>query len=673
MLIKGPGVMRGYHNRPAETAETLIDGWLHTGDIGELDERGRLTITDREKELIKTSGGKYVAPARIESLLKAASPYIGNAIVHGDRRKYCVALVTLDPDTSAGLGDAQAEVRRAVEQVNAQLARHEQLKRFALLERDFSGEDALLTTSLKPRRRENRQTLRIRAERSLLTQITRSDPKGRRPVDRQNAVSAGSSAWLSREWVHMFLLVLGRHISSLTHGSPPCAAAQETKMTRCEPKLIGSAVVRPEIEASWRRSQRIGLSPLSEVFAAPVRPVPSSHPLRRLAADVLSRFEKDISGSPFTAVLADAGGVIVDLRPGLPEQSSELDAAGVVVGRQFTEPLTGTNSISLTIELGQPVAVIGAEHFLTRFKDFACYGYPIMAPSTGRLAGVLNLACPLDMASPLSLPLLRRFAQEIEHRIRMGAPAASPANQLVDPRLPHYRRQRLPVLVAGERGSGRTTAVWQLAGTNPILRLDLTRSGHEQLAAGHSGLVLVENVDALGPAEVAKLAHLLDAGTCWIALTSKPLAELDHNGRAFAARCAGRVELSPLRDRLGELPALVHEHLAALGAAGRLRFADTAWGALRRHTWLDNFRELHDLVEHLLSLRTTREITVHDLPERFRHNCSKQPRSLMAKTEYDLIVKALRTYGGNRVKAAEHLGISRSTLHRRLRTFGIAA
>ncbi|KOV86375.1 AMP-dependent synthetase [Nocardia sp. NRRL S-836] len=154
VLIKGPGVMRGYHNRAAETAETLVDGWLHTGDIGELDELGRLTITDRKKELIKTSGGKYVAPARIESLLKAASPYIGNAIVHGDRRKYCVALVTLDPDTSAGLSDVQAEVGRAVEQVNGQLARHEQLKRFAVLEHDFSVEDALLTTSLKPRRRE---------------------------------------------------------------------------------------------------------------------------------------------------------------------------------------------------------------------------------------------------------------------------------------------------------------------------------------------------------------------------------------------------------------------------------------------------------------------------------------------------------------------------------------
>ncbi|KOV81015.1 hypothetical protein ADL03_30595 [Nocardia sp. NRRL S-836] len=171
--------------------------------------------------------------------------------------------------------------------------------------------------------------------------------------------------------------------------------------------LTGSVAVRREIEASWRRSRRAGLSPLSQAGTTPVRPVPSSHPLRRLAADVPGRFEEDISGSPFTAVLADAGGVIVDLRPGTPE--------------------------------------------------------------------------------------------------------------------------------------------------------------------------------------------------------------LDDNGRAFTARCAGRGELSPLRN----LPALVNDRLAVLGATG--------------------------------------EITVHDLPERLRNDFAKQPRSLMAKTEYELIVKTLRTCGGNRVKAAEHL------------------
>ncbi|MBB5959169.1 long-chain acyl-CoA synthetase [Saccharothrix tamanrassetensis] len=154
VLIGGRGVMRGYHGLPDETAATLVDGWLHTGDIGELDDRGRLRITDRKKELIKTSAGKYVAPQSVESRLKAASPYIGHVLVHGDQRNYCVALVTLDPDTTPEGLDADAEVGSAVKAVNDTLARHETIKKFAVLDHDFTVEDGTLTASLKMRRRE---------------------------------------------------------------------------------------------------------------------------------------------------------------------------------------------------------------------------------------------------------------------------------------------------------------------------------------------------------------------------------------------------------------------------------------------------------------------------------------------------------------------------------------
>ncbi|MFI9010639.1 AMP-dependent synthetase/ligase [Actinosynnema sp. NPDC053489] len=154
VLIGGRGVMRGYHGLPEETAEALRDGWLHTGDIGELDEAGRLRITDRKKELIKTSGGKYVAPQAVEGLVKSNSPYIGNVLVHGDGRNYCVALVTVDPDLAPADLDADAEVGRAVEAANAKLARHETIKKFAVLPEDFSVDDGTLTASLKMRRKE---------------------------------------------------------------------------------------------------------------------------------------------------------------------------------------------------------------------------------------------------------------------------------------------------------------------------------------------------------------------------------------------------------------------------------------------------------------------------------------------------------------------------------------
>ncbi len=169
VLIKSRGIMRGYHGLPEETDATLRDGWLYTGDLGEVDDDGYLRITGRKKELIKTSGGKYVAPAKIEGLLKAASPYISNALVHGDRRKYCVALVTLDPDavahwatehevendvaTIARHPDMIATINGAVDEVNANLASYETIKKVSILPEEFAVETGELTPSMKVKRK----------------------------------------------------------------------------------------------------------------------------------------------------------------------------------------------------------------------------------------------------------------------------------------------------------------------------------------------------------------------------------------------------------------------------------------------------------------------------------------------------------------------------------------
>ena len=110
--VRGPGVMRGYHGMPDQTAAVLdADGWFSTGDVGEIDEGGRVRITDRKKDLVKTSGGKYIAPSVIEARLKASSPIVGHVVVHADKRNFASALITLDPDTApqwaetAGIAD----------------------------------------------------------------------------------------------------------------------------------------------------------------------------------------------------------------------------------------------------------------------------------------------------------------------------------------------------------------------------------------------------------------------------------------------------------------------------------------------------------------------------------------------------------------------------------------
>jgi long-chain acyl-CoA synthetase len=169
ILVKGPGVMEGYHNLPDVTAEVFTDGWFMTGDIGEITPDGLLKITDRKKDLIKTSGGKYVAPQSIEIKFKAACPYASNIVVHGDGRNFVSALVTLDEQAITawaaenGVSGSYAEivgnpatkqmVQKYIEEVNAQLPRWETVKKFEILPEDLSIEAGELTPSLKVKRK----------------------------------------------------------------------------------------------------------------------------------------------------------------------------------------------------------------------------------------------------------------------------------------------------------------------------------------------------------------------------------------------------------------------------------------------------------------------------------------------------------------------------------------
>ncbi|MFE9383348.1 AMP-dependent synthetase/ligase [Streptomyces sp. NPDC007025] len=171
ILLRGPGIMQGYHGLADKTAEVLEeDGWFHTGDIGELSDDGYLRITDRKKDLIKTSGGKYIAPAEVEGQFKAICPYVSNILVHGAGRNYCTALITLDePALTAWAADhedlkgkpyaevvASEQVRALVdgyvEQLNAGLQRWQTVKKFRVLPRDLDIEHGELTPSLKMKR-----------------------------------------------------------------------------------------------------------------------------------------------------------------------------------------------------------------------------------------------------------------------------------------------------------------------------------------------------------------------------------------------------------------------------------------------------------------------------------------------------------------------------------------
>jgi long-chain acyl-CoA synthetase len=171
ILIKGGGIMTGYYNLPEASAEALsADGWLHTGDIGEVDSEGFLKITDRKKDLIVTAGGKNVAPQYVENLLKSSSPFVSQVVMLGDKRPYCIALITVNEETVgkwaaeqglswngyAGLSSLP-EVKKLIEgemtRVNGQLARYEQVKKIEILPREFSVESGEMTPKMSIKRK----------------------------------------------------------------------------------------------------------------------------------------------------------------------------------------------------------------------------------------------------------------------------------------------------------------------------------------------------------------------------------------------------------------------------------------------------------------------------------------------------------------------------------------
>jgi len=167
ILVKGPNVFQGYYKNEEATRETIVDGWLHTGDLGEIDPDGFIRITGRKKDIIITAGGKNITPANLENEIKQ-HPLVSQCVVVGDRRPYLVALVTLDPEEAAayakehglsedparlaGNGDLRAAIEAHLAKVNEKFARVEQVKKIAILPHDLSQENGELTPTLKVKR-----------------------------------------------------------------------------------------------------------------------------------------------------------------------------------------------------------------------------------------------------------------------------------------------------------------------------------------------------------------------------------------------------------------------------------------------------------------------------------------------------------------------------------------
>ena len=202
-MVKAPSVMPGYRNMPEKTAETFDDeGWLLTGDIGELDDDGYLKIVDRKKELIINAAGKNMSPANIESKLKAASPLIGQAVAIGDQRPYNVALIVLDPDFAPvwakqnglegkDVGElaqddaARGAIQTAVDEANEKMSRVEQIKKFTILDAEWDAGRRRADADDEAEAQADRRQV-LRGDRGPLREVSercraaspRSDPPG---------------------------------------------------------------------------------------------------------------------------------------------------------------------------------------------------------------------------------------------------------------------------------------------------------------------------------------------------------------------------------------------------------------------------------------------------------------------------------------------------------------
>lgn len=253
--------------------------------------------------------------------------------------------------------------------------------------------------------------------------------------------------------------------------------------------------------------------------------------------------------------------------------------------------------------------------------------------------------------------------------------------ETTDNLLSRARVQRLPVLVAGETGTGRTTLIRQLAAPAVPIIVDgseVAMIGErvwidrlKRLAAESVDLVAIENLHLLPASCVHALTSVLGVDRTWFALTVSPGAAPAGEHAALMAQCAVRIDLPPLRARLTELATLARDISQVLHPGNTVRFLPQTIEVLARHPWPGNLREFESVLRNVLRHRSAGDIAPADLPREYQHGIRARRLTTVQQLEHDAIIAALNASGGNKVQAAARLGMSRATLYRRIKTLGL--
>lgn len=222
---------------------------------------------------------------------------------------------------------------------------------------------------------------------------------------------------------------------------------------------MGDAPARALIARSWRRAELSGLDPGAAPQDMAVEDVDRGSRLMVAARPVLAEMAAELDGTGFCTILADSAARLVDVRVGQPALQPKLEAVGAAVGRRFVEETTGTNSIATAHELRRGVSVHGDEHFIDSFKQFSCYGHPVLHPVTRRLEGVLDITCLAAHENPLLAPFLVRAARQIEQRLLGGSGEAERRLLTAFQRTARRDRNRPVVALAGDVFLANASAV----------------------------------------------------------------------------------------------------------------------------------------------------------------------------------------------------------------------
>ncbi|MDF3306779.1 helix-turn-helix domain-containing protein [Rhodococcus sp. T2V] len=546
---------------------------------------------------------------------------------------------------------------------------------------------------------------------------------------------------------------------------------------------VHDKLLRPEIAASWKRSEIAGLTHEMVLERLQIGDFESSSQLLTAAVPVLDGVARDLTGLTYSLLLADADCRIVGRWFDRPTIDDTLQRAGAVTGSRWRESDVGTNGLGTPAEVRSGMWVHGAEHFATVLSGFTCYGLPILHPLTRRVEGVLNVTVHPNDAHPLFPPTLGRAVDDIEQRLidasrpadsrlfrafreacrtgraivalndhvmlasntalamvedldletmreiarsaaHRGASTVEPV-RLLSGAMVTARIDRLQdlshgavfrlrtrsgpraapgaesancghlasaeettftapasVFVEGEPGSGRSTVARSLlegASVSVIDALDcLTEDSTAwagRLAAtidGRADGLVIDNVHVLPGELVDLLARTLstDHHSMPIVLTGNPQTWLPAHIQPLVRRCRQIVALKPLRERRNEIPLLAQSVINALEPGRTPRLSPAAARLLTAQPWPGNIPELREVLRHALAHRPFGPIEIVDLPAAYR----LRPVPALAgreTAERHAIIEALRRFDGNKTRAAQFLGITRTTLYNRLRALKI--